>query len=298
MDAVIHRGIPKTNTQLDSLRCGAAWPWGTGVMTSCCHCLRNHLILGPRTIMGRFHCSNRFVFGVFKPGKGEFLHAYEHVRGFPVPGCMLLCATLSCFHATVKPFLPRSRNIPNDRFTDSSTNLHNLLFVFVCSMWRCPNRCWVWHKIALLMCVCFSPPGPLEYKPQKKRILNYGLSILSWELLKQAELCCFCLWKNMWAPMTLKRASYWLVVWSVCRFHPKCEDPFDSRWMAWKYQPLTLHLRENLNFYRKHVICSNVFHMLLHEMSSIFCLIFPWNQSHQPPRSYWRRSARFRWFTF
>ena len=47
-------------------------------------------------------------------------------------------------------------------------------------------------------CVCvFLLLDP--YKPQKKRILNYGLCILSWELLKQAELCCFCLWKNMWS---------------------------------------------------------------------------------------------------
>ena len=121
------------------------------------------------------------------------------------------------------------------------------------------------------MCVFFSSWTPINHK--KKRILNYGLCILSWELLKQAELCCFCLWKNMWSVIAndFKRASYWLVVWSVCRFHPKFEDPFDSRWMAWKYQPLTLHLRENLKFYRKHGICSNVFHMLLHEMSSIFC---------------------------
>lgn len=56
------------------------------------------------------------------------------------------------------------------------------------------------------VCVFFSSWTPINHK--KKRILNYGLSTLSWELLKQAELCCFCLWKNMWWPMTLKRASY------------------------------------------------------------------------------------------
>ena len=276
----------------------AAWPWGTGVMTSCCHCLRNHLILGPKTIMGRFHCSNRFVFGVFKPGNGEFLHAYEHVRGFPVPGCMLLCATLSCFHATVKPCLPRSRNIPNNRFTDSSTNLHNLLFVFVCSMWRCPNRCWVWHKIALLMCVCvFLLLDP--YKSQKKN------GFWTMDLAFCHENCS-------------SRLNY-----AVFAYGRTC----DGQWLQKEHPPgwlfevfvvfipnVRIHLThvgwlENTN--HSHYIWGKIWNstgnMVYVPMFSICCCMkcrrfsasfSHENQSHQPPRSYWRRSARFRWFTF
>ena len=44
----------------------------------------------------------------------------------------------------------------------------------------------------------------------------------------------------------------------IC-FYSKCEDPFDSRWMAWNTNALTLYLRENLKFDRKHGICSHVF---------------------------------------
>ena len=121
------------------------------------------------------------------------------------------------------------------------------------------------------MCVFFSSWTPINHKKNGFWTMDFAFchencsSRLNYAVFAYGRTC------DLWSPMTLKRASYWLVVWSVCRFHPKFEDPFDSRWMAWKYQPLTLHLRENLKFYRKHGICSNVFHMLLHEMSSIFC---------------------------
>ena len=65
-----------------------------------------------------------------------------------------------------------------------------------------------------------------------------------------------------YAASAFGKTSCWLVLWRVCRSYMFLFQMWGSLWLTLdglKYQPLTLYLRENLKFDRKHGICSLFF---------------------------------------